>query len=164
MKKLFGLVGLALLAVSVAAFAQDWFQGEKPKPQWVELVSAPVIKVAANGHATATLQFRVKPEMHINSHLPHSDLLIPTELVLPQQKAIHLRVQYPTGHDITLPFDSEKLNVYTGDFAIEMNALAKGATAGRTTVPAELKYQACNDSSCFPPKSLKFDVEVQVAQ
>jgi thiol:disulfide interchange protein DsbD len=163
MKKLYGLVVLALLSVSIS-FAQDWFQGDKPKPQWVELVSTPVIKVAANGHSTATLQFRVKPEMHINSHLPHSDLLIPTELVLPQQKAIHLKVQYPAGHDITLPFDSEKLNVYTGEFAIELNALAKGAVTGRTTVPAELKYQACNNSSCFPPKSLKFDVEVQVAQ
>ena len=164
MKKWSLLAVVIMLAVSAAAFAQDWFQGDKAKPQWVELVSAPVIKIAANGHATATLQFRVKPEMHINSHVPHSDLLIPTELVLPQQKAINLKVHYPTGHDITLPFDTEKLSVYTGDFAIELNALAKGATAGRTTVPAELKYQACNDSSCFPPKSLKFDVEVQVAQ
>lgn len=156
---------LAFLALAVStAMAQDWSQGGKP--QWVELVSpsTPVIKVAAHRETKTILQFRVKPEMHINSHQPHSDLLIPTELVLPAQKQIALKPQYPAGHDITLPFDSEKLSVYTGEFAIEVNALAKRAVTGRTTIPAELKYQACNDNSCFPPKSLKFDIEVQVAQ
>lgn len=154
---------LALLALAVSTtLAQDWSQGGKP--QWVELVSAPVLKVAPGGQATTTLQFLVKPEMHINSHQPHSDLLIPTELVLPAQKQITLKSQYPAGQDITLPFDSEKLSVYTAEFSIEVNALAKSAATGRVTIPAELKYQACNDNSCFPPKSLKFDLEVQVAQ
>ena len=154
------MLGFAIATAS----AQDWPQGGKP--QWVELVSssAPVIKIAANGQAKTTLEFRVKPEMHINSHLPHSNLLIPTELALSAPREITLKPRYPIGHDITLPFDSEKLSVYTDGFSIEVNAQAKGAPAGKVTVPAELKYQACNDNSCFPPKMLKFDLEVEVAQ
>ncbi|MEO8724871.1 MAG: protein-disulfide reductase DsbD domain-containing protein [Acidobacteriaceae bacterium] len=156
---------LALLALAVsAAAAQDFPPGGKP--QWVELVSSstPVIQVAATGGAKTTLEFRVKPQMHINSHQPHSGLLIPTELALSAPKGITLQPQYPAGHDINLPFESEKLSVYTGEFSIEVNVQAKGTSPVKVMVPAELKYQACNDNSCFPPKTLKFELEVQVAQ
>jgi Disulphide bond corrector protein DsbC len=161
MNSLRALVVLALLATG--AYAQNWYQGAQKPQQWVDLVSAPQLTVKASGSAKATLQFRVKPDLHINSHTPHSDLLIPTELIIAGQPALQFKPAYPAGHDITLPFDSEKLSVYTGDFSIDVNATAKGL-AGKKTVPAELKYQACNNSSCFPPKSLKFDLEVQVAQ
>ncbi len=151
---------LALL-FSVACLAQNWFQGNNGA-DWVELASSPSVKIERHQPSKATLHFRIKPEMHINSHTPHTDLLIPTELVISNQKAIKLQPQYPPGHDITLPFDTEKLSVYSGDFTIGLSATATDAAAHKATLPAELKYQACNKTSCFPPKSLKFDVGVEV--
>ncbi|HEY0564366.1 MAG TPA: protein-disulfide reductase DsbD domain-containing protein [Terriglobales bacterium] len=160
--KLGVLFAVALMVIGLAA--QNPL--ESGKSQWVDVVALPPLKVTGAGSSKTVLQFRVKPTMHINSHTPHSDLLIPTTLDLPTDKGLKLNPVYPSGHDITLPFDkTEKLNVYTGDFSVEVDAAAlKSAAAGKSTVPAVLHYQACNDSSCFPPKSLKFDLEVNVAR
>lgn len=153
---------LLLLGMFSFAFGQDWFQGAQ-KRDFVTLVSAPAIKVASTGTTKSRISFRVKPEMHVNSHTPHSDLLIPTELEVKPTGGIDVKVSYPAGQDIALDFDpTEKLNVYTGDFAIEVTAAARHAKPGTLIVPASLKYQACNATSCFPPKSVDFNLEVHV--
>ena len=115
------------------------------------------LKIDAQGKASGTLHFEVKPEYHINSHKPSNELLIPTELVTPQGP-VKLSAQYPEGHDILL-LGTEKVNVYSGKFDLQVSADAKNAPA-KSVLPVELKYQACNNNSCFPPKSLKFEVEV----
>lgn len=153
---------LLLFAMFSLACAQDWFQGV-PKQDFVTLVAAPAIKVASTGTTTSKISFRVQPAMHVNSHTPHSDLLIPTELELKPVAGIDVKAAYPAGQDIALDFDpNEKLNVYTGDFAIEVTAVARHARPGTVTVPATLKYQACNATSCFPPKSVDFNLQVHV--
>jgi hypothetical protein len=40
--------------------------------------------------------------------------------------------------------------------------VAKGIAPGNYTLKAELRYQACNDNSCFPPKTVPMDVAVNV--
>ncbi len=101
--------------------------------------------------------------MHVNSHTPHSDLLIPTELDVKSQDGIVLKADFPPGRDVALDFDpNEKVSVYTGDFTVALTATAHHAKSGSITVPATLKYQACNATSCFPPKSVDFDLQVEV--
>ncbi|MBV9671054.1 MAG: hypothetical protein JOZ43_08875 [Acidobacteriales bacterium] len=144
-------IGIAVAVLTACAAAQS-------NTQWVELVSRPVLKVNANGKGSALLRFTIKPEMHINSHKPSNQLLIPTVLSVPQTAGMKFTPLYPEGHDITL-LGLEKVNVYSGTFDLRLDATAKDAPS-HANVPVELKYQACNNSSCFPPKSLKFEVEV----
>ena len=141
---------IVTLTLAASAAAQS-------NKQWVDLVSPAVVKVDAHGKGSATLHFEVKPEYHINSHKPSNELLIPTELATPQGP-VKLTAQYPEGHDILL-LGTEKVNVYSGKFDLKVDADAKGLRSN-SVVPVELKYQACNNNSCFPPKSLKFEVEV----
>lgn len=110
--------------------------------------------VAANRPATVLLHFRVDPGFHINSHTPKSDMLIPTRLVVamvagdPEVSA----VDFPTGTPFAFAFEpKQKLDVYQGE--VVLTAHLKAAP-GEHTLKAELRYQACDQAACYPPKTL----------
>lgn len=131
----------------------------------VTALPVPRVTVAAGKPARVELQFRVAPGYHINSNLPRSELLIATVLKLAPPTDVGVgKVTYPKGEDIRLPLaPEEKVNVYTGDFAISaLVSAARTATPGRYKVHGELKYQACNDRACFPPRKVAVEFEVTV--
>ncbi len=110
--------------------------------------------IAANRAATVNLHFRVEPGFHINSHTPKSDMLIPTKLVVamiagdPEVTA----VDFPVGTPFAFAFEpKQKLDVYQGD--VVLMAHVKAAT-GQHSLKAELRYQACDQAACYPPKTL----------
>lgn len=111
------------------------------------------------------LHFKVKEGFHVNSNQPKSELLIPTTLKLePPTDLAAGSIIYPAGKDLSFPFDpSEKLNVYSDDFSVKVKmSAAKTASTGNFTVHGQLRYQACSDNACFPPKSIPLQFDVQV--
>jgi hypothetical protein len=123
------------------------------------------ITVKAGQRAPLQLTFHVKPGFHINSHQPTEPELIPTELKFyPPEDLVVAKIQYPPGVLTSFPFDpSTKLSVYSGDVTIKGIILRQAnATAGTYTVHGELRYQACDNNSCYPPKKLpvQFDVKI----
>ncbi len=145
---------------SVAAFAQD---------AGAAVTVAPVDSVAVVSGKTSQVKIdcRVTQGFHINSNKPNSELLIPTEFKfsLPTELMI-AGVTYPAGQQLTFPFmPNEPLSVYSGDFEVVANVRAsQHAAAGTYRVHATLKYQACNDRQCFPPKTMPVDFDVKVAR
>jgi len=117
------------------------------------------ISLTAGRAQTVALHFRVAPGLHINSHTPHDDYLIPTDFSIPASPAARLEsAVYPPGTDITLPLDPKtKLSVYTGEFIIQARIVA---ARGNHLVQARLHYQACNERQCLPPRTITaaFDV------
>lgn len=112
-----------------------------------------------------TLQFRVAPGFHINSNTPKSEYLIPTALkVEPAGKITVAKIVYPEGADMSFAFaPEEKINVYTGDFAVEMTLKATSTAApGSYKLHGLLRYQACDNAACYPPKKLPIEVDVLV--
>jgi DsbC/DsbD-like thiol-disulfide interchange protein len=112
-----------------------------------------------------TFSFHIKPGFHVNSHQPTEPELIPTELKFsPPEDLVIAKMQYPAGVLTSFPFDpNTKLSVYSGDIAVKAVVMtAPKATAGNYTVHGELKYQACDNNSCYPPKRLpvQFDVKI----
>jgi DsbC/DsbD-like thiol-disulfide interchange protein len=133
--------------------------------QWVSLEDLPEVTIAPGKTATATLRFAVDQGKHVNSSKPTSELLIPTKLTLEAPAGITIaKISYPSGQDLTFPFDpDEKLNVYTGPFAVTVQLRATaGVAPGSLPLHGELLYQACNDRACFPPKRLPVEFEVKV--
>jgi hypothetical protein len=65
---------------------------------------------------------------------------------------------------MSFPFDpSTKLSVYSGDFIVRGVVVAPSvASAGTYTIHGELKYQACDNNACYPPKKLPFTFNVKV--
>ena len=122
------------------------------------------------GH-TAAIQFtfHIKSGYHINSSHPLTPELIPTSMGFsPPPDVVIAKVQYPEGQLTSFPFDpSEKLSVYSGDVIVKAVVLpTHTAATGTYTVHAELKYQACDNNSCYPPKKLpvQFDVNILAAK
>ena len=78
---------------------------------------------------------------------------------IPEESGVRLdSASYPAGGEFTLPVDpSTKLVVYTGDFAIQTRIVA---TPGDHLVEAKLRYQACDQNACMPPKTITVPIDV----
>ena len=153
------LLGLVLLLCG-AIRAQE---GDAAAKVSVESVETMTVKT---GQGTPLqLTFHVKPGFHINSHQPTEPELIPTEIkFFPPEDLIVAKIQYPAGVLTSFPFDpSTKLSVYSGNVIIKGTLIPQSkATPGTYTVHGELRYQACDNNSCYPPKKLpvQFDVKI----
>jgi len=152
---------LALLICGTLAFAQS------PGKKAPSVTVAPIdpITVTRGKSAVVTLNFRVGPGYHINSNTPKTEFLIPTALKMDAPTDIALtKVSYPAGKDMSFPFaPNEPLNVYTGDFAVTMTVRPLHTVQpGKYAVHGDLKYQACDNAACYPPKHLPVDFEVKV--
>ncbi len=154
---------LILIVLCSALVAQ-----ENTTPQgrtFVAFVSASDAAVSPGRSAPVQFTFRVKDPYHINSNQPTQPELIPTQVhfSLPGDVVVG-RIEYPAGKLMSFPFDpSTKLSVYSGDVVIRGLLVAPGnASTGTYTVHGELKYQACDNNACYPPKKLPFTFNVKV--
>jgi thiol:disulfide interchange protein len=156
---------LFLLILSACAlFAQDDFARPRQKG-FVTVDAAPAVSLVPGKPGKVEIRFRVNSGYHINSNKPHSELLIPTTVQFaPSDKITVGKLSYPAGEEFALKFSpTEKLDVYTGDVLVTAPVTAaKGVAPGNYTLKAELRYQACNDNSCFPPKTVPMEVAVNV--
>jgi len=152
--------GAVLLAAGLS-FAQS------PGSKSPSVTVAPIetITVTRGSSGPVEIHFRVAPGFHINSNTPKSEFLIPTALKLEAPTDIAIsKVTYPEGKDMSFAFSpDEKLNVYTGDFAVDLTVRPM-----HSVLPAKyafhgyLKYQACDNAACYPPKQLPVTFEVKV--
>jgi Disulphide bond corrector protein DsbC len=127
----------------------------------------PVSDLTVQMGKSVPVQFtiHIKPGFHVNSHQPVSPELIRTEILFsPPEDLVVAKVHYPPGELMSFPFDpTNKLSVYSGDFIVHAVVLPQPkATAGRYTVHADLKYQACDNSSCYPPKKVPIAFNVRI--
>jgi DsbC/DsbD-like thiol-disulfide interchange protein len=123
------------------------------KPRATVLYAAEPQSVSAARRAVLELRFQIVPGFHINSHTPNSQLLIPTALTLEPAPGVKPgALVYPAGQPYSFAFDpGNKLDVYAGSFTVRLPVVA---TAGDHTIDGTLKYQACDNASCYPPKTL----------
>jgi DsbC/DsbD-like thiol-disulfide interchange protein len=158
-RALASFAALALFAASAVypGPAQVGSMDSPAKSKAYVLYAAEQQNIPASKHATLELRFHIVPGYHVNSHTPKSQLLIPTALTL--QPAAGVKpgpLEYPAGQPYSFSFDpSDKLDVYAGDFTLKLPLVA---TPGQHTVDGSLKYQACDNASCYPPRTLAVKV------
>ena len=152
-----GLVGIVLPAVLIA---QQFGRLDTPglnaaSSRGIDHVSyaAEPQNVPAGKAGVLELRFRVDDGVHVNSHTPKSELLIPTKIALQPASGVKVgEVVYPAGTMYSLSFDpTEKLDVYTGEFVVKVPVIA---AAGEHAVAGSLRDQACDHAACYPPRSL----------
>ena len=116
----------------------------------------------AGSPQTLELRFRVDPGFHINSHKPADELMIPTTLKLDATPRLSMsEPQFPAGTPFRLKIGAgELLDVYQGEFRVAVRL--SGAKPGEGTVTGTLRYQACDNAACFPPRSLPVRVALSV--
>jgi DsbC/DsbD-like thiol-disulfide interchange protein len=117
------------------------------------------VNLPAGRPSPVALHFRIAPGLHINSHAPADSYLVPTVFSIPQSAGVSLNaVTYPAGGQFALPIDPKtKLNVYTGEFVIQVRIVA---VPGNHLVQGKLRYQACDTNQCMPPKTITVPIDV----
>lgn len=154
----------ALFVLSAWAAAQEEFSQKGPV---VKMAPAPVVTALPAKDTTVPLFFNVAGGYHINSNQPKSEFLIPTTLKIEATTDIVIgKVVYPDGQDMSFAFaPDEKLNVYTGDFKVGVVVHPlHSVEPGKYVVRGNLKYQACDNVACYPPKNLPVTFDVKVAK
>jgi hypothetical protein len=161
--------GICIAVAAVLALASALALGQRPlvdgagrsavKPAAVEYLYPEQVTVPAGKATTVTLHFRIAPGLHINSHTPSEDELIPTTLSIPEGSGVRLEgAVYPPGAEFSLPLDLKtKLSVYTGEFTIKARIVA---ASGDHLVEARLRYQACDNNACMPPRTMTAPIDV----
>jgi hypothetical protein len=157
-----GTLTLILLTASVLAFSQT--PGKAPS---ITMAAVPLTTAQRAKATMVNLNFRVPSGYHINSNTPKSEFLIPTALKMDLPTDIILgKIEYPAGEDASFPFSpDEKLSVYTGDFtiAVAVHPL-HSVVPGKYVMHGVLRYQACDNAACYPPKALPLSFEVKVVK
>lgn len=141
-----------------------WAQGKGPS---VTVAPIPLVTAPRTVQTMVDLNFRVGKGFHINSNTPKSEFLIPTALKMDVPTDIALgKIAYPAGTDVSFPFSpDEALSVYTGDFTITVAVHPlKSVVPGKYVMHGVLRYQACDNAQCFPPKTLPVSFDVKVVK
>ena len=111
-------------------------------------------QVAAGSQVHAALQVTLPDGFHTNSNKPRDASLIPLTLrfdALPPGVAA-TELVFPEATDLKQRGADELLRVFDGTFEIGVVfSVASSVGAGPMTIPAVLRYQACNEVACFLP-------------
>ncbi len=160
--RLWLLFTLIFLAICHLSSAQT--PGKAPS---LTFGAVPLVTAQRAQQTMVNLNFRVPPGYHINSNTPKSEFLIPTALKMDLPTDIVLgKIEYPVGEDASFPFSpDEKLSVYSGDFtiAVAVHPL-HSVVPGKYEMHGVLRYQACDNAACYPPKTLPVRFEVKVVK
>jgi hypothetical protein len=169
-KQICEAVPLFVLAVLAVATAPGQIISNSPrndspiKTDAVQYLFPEQVSVPAGWATTVTLHFRVAQGLHINSHTPSDEFLIPTDFSIPDgvgpdDVGVRLGAAiYQPGTIISPAFDPKtKLSVYTGEFVIQARIVA---TPGNHLVQGKLHYQACDQNQCMPPKTITVPIDV----
>ena len=122
------------------------------------------VKVKRGVPASVTLKVSLPAGFHANSNKPTDPNLIPLTLKWtggPLQDGV---ITYPKPTIETYSFTGPSgISVVTGAFDLVTKfKVPATAEAGPATQTGTVRYQACNDRMCFPPKTVNVNVTVSV--
>ncbi len=104
----------------------------------------------------AAVQVALPEGFHVQANKPRDPSLIPTRLTFDSSPDVQVtEVVFPRPVDQRVLGYDEPLAVFEREFAIGVQfAVAKSAAPGERRAIGHLRYQACNDTTCFPPKTV----------
>ena len=152
-----------LLACSPALFAQLAPSGV----QGNVLNYLPPKKVTAKAGSAvdSALPVELRSGYHVNSNTPSDDYLIPLRLTWNPGALEATGFTFPKAQMEKYRFSEKPLSVYSGNFEIvtRFKAAAK-VVPGTSTLTGKLRYQACNNTMCLPPKTLDVSLQVEIVK
>jgi hypothetical protein len=116
----------------------------------------PTVAAKRGAAVTARIPMVVQQGYHVNSNTPTDEYLIPLKLTWKSTGALEAgAVTYPKASLEKYEFSEKPLSVFTGKFEVTANfKVAAGAPAGPGAAVGQLRYQACSDRACYPPKTI----------
>ena len=110
-------------------------------------------KVKKGRVVRATVVMDVPAGLHVQSNKPLDKFLIATKLDVETPSGMQVGpVSYPRALMRKLKFSKGMVAVYEGKAMIRFNVTVPASYSGGSgEIKGKLRFQACNDESCFPP-------------
>jgi thiol:disulfide interchange protein len=147
------IIVLALLAAVTGVTLQAQGPGRAELTPLVETAT-----VQPGSDIRLALQVQLPEGYHMNSNKPRDPMLIPVVLNVPPASGALppgvtvSEIVFPAPTDLAQRGSSTPLSVFEAQFAIGVVLkVAADAPAGEVTVPAMLRYQACDETMCYIP-------------
>ena len=107
----------------------------------------------------------MRPGYHANSNAPSDEYLIPLRLTWSTGPLEVASVVYPKPQLEKYSFSDKPVSVFSGYFEILTRfKVSASAMPGLSILGAKLRYQACNDRMCFPPKTVDVSLPVEIVK
>jgi thiol:disulfide interchange protein len=121
-------------------------------------------RVAAGSTVRAALEVALPEGFHVQSNQPRDPSLIPTKISFTPPSGVTVtEVVFPPAVELKQLGVEQPLAVFEREFAIGVVfSVTKGTARGDLVVPGQLRYQACNDAICFPPKTVAAEWTLRV--
>ncbi len=151
------LLGIMLLGSAWAQLKQVQFKTE---------VILERVAYAPGAVVNGVVVMQVDKPYHVNSNPASEDYLIPTELRIEAGKGYKVGpIVYPKPIEKAFAFSEGKpIKIYEGRVPIKFQLrLDKAVPKGSLRVKATLRYQACDDTSCYPPQRTPIEIKIPIA-
>lgn len=160
-----GVIRQILLTLLVAASATTFPSAQPQRPQ---ATLTPVVvskEIVAGGEARLDLQVVLPPNVHVQANELTDPFFIPTVLTIDAPKGISVQeIVYPPSETLKQAGVSEPLVVFGSKFVLRVRLKLSGdVSAGELSVPGRLRYQACDETQCYPPARADATWTVRVA-
>jgi len=116
-------------------------------------------EVRASKIVTGVVSITIPKGFHAYQNPPTSPEMIPLS-VKANTKLSQFRIRYPKGA-IETGFDGKPVAVYSGVIKVPIEFLAP-TKPGSLALELEVRFQLCDDSTCFPPSSAVVKTKLQV--
>ena len=104
---------------------------------------------------TAKVGVKVNPGFHVNSNAPLDEYLIPLRLTWQAAPLEWKGTEFPPAKQEKSDFSPKPIAVFDGAFEITSKFLIPAAAPlGAGFITGKLRYQGCNATTCFPPKTI----------
>ena len=121
-------------------------------------------KVTRGKAAKGTIEMTIPGGLHVNSNRPSSEYAIPTVVTLNVTGARVGNVIYPRGKNRKFQFSENPINVYEGRVRFPFTVMVPANARGNVRVRASVRYQACTDEVCYPPRTKSVVITARVSQ
>ena len=129
----------------------------KPVPQSASDVnvsgSVAPDKVKKGRRVRASVLMDIPSGLHVQSNKPLDKFLVPTKLDVETPSGMNVGpISYPRALMRKLKFSKGNVAVYEGKAMIRFDVtVPANYSGGSGEIKGKLRFQACNDESCFPP-------------
>lgn len=113
--------------------------------------------------ARGTVVLSIPGGLHTNSNRPGNKYQIPTTVRLTAAGARVSGPTYPRGVNRKFQFSETVINVYEGTVRFPFTITVPAGFRGNTvSVRAVVRYQACTDEVCYPPRNKEITITARV--
>jgi thiol:disulfide interchange protein len=128
-----------------------------------QTINGSIGTIKRGGAAKGTIVMNIPNGLHVNSSRPNTDYAIPTAVKLSAAGAKVGTVMYPRGTNRKFEFSDDTLNVYENRAVFNFNVAVPANFKGNTVkVRAVVRYQACTEQVCYPPKNKEITLTARV--